>query len=411
MRILFIHQNFPGQFRHLAPAMQMAGHSVRALAVQGKGLEGVETFRHQPGMQPSQTIHPWLAEFETKLIRGTSAMQAMLAMKKQGWSPDLVVTHPAWGEAMFIKEVWPQTRVLAFLEFYYSATGRDVGFEPDMQNLNMDMLARLRLKNMTHMLALECMDHGMAPTHWQRSTFPTVWQDRIDVIFDGIDTRVVCPDSRPQMQLKHPDGTGHALKVGDEVLTFVARQLEPYRGYHQFMRALPRIQAQRPEAITLIVGGDGHSYGNAAPAGSSWKEIFLNEVKDQLDMSRIYFLGTLAYEHYLKVLQLSACHVYLTYPFVLSWSCVEALSAGCAVVGSNTAPVQEVIEANQNGLLCDFFDTQELADKVSHILKHPDQYKTMRQQARHTAVSRYDLQSQCLPAQQKLLTSMVSKSV
>ncbi|MGV1046066.1 glycosyltransferase [Limnohabitans sp.] len=409
MFILFIHQNFPGQFRHLAPAMQAAGHTVRALAVQGKGLQDIEIVRHQPSIAPSKTIHPWLAEFETKLIRGTSALQAMLAMKQQGWNPDLVVTHPAWGEAMFIKEVWPECKVLAFLEFYYSAVGRDVGFEPEMQTLNMDMLARLRLKNMTHMLALECMDHGMAPTHWQRSTFPSVWQDRIDVIFDGIDTTMVQPGTQAQMQLKHADGTGHNLKVGDEVLTFVSRQLEPYRGYHQFMRALPRIQAQRPNAITLIVGGEGQSYGPAAPKGSSWKNIYLDEVKDQLDMSRIYFLGTLAYENYLKVLQLSACHVYLTYPFVLSWSCVEALSAGCLVVGSRTAPVQEVIEDGQNGVLCDFFDVQELADKVSHVLKYPARYKLMRTAARKTAVSRYDLQSQCLPAQQKLLTSMVSR--
>lgn len=408
MRILFIHQNFPGQFRHLAPAMQAAGHSVRALAIQGKGLTGVDMVRHQPNMQPSKTIHPWLAEFETKLIRGTSALQAMLAMKQQGWHPDLVVAHPAWGEAMFIKEVWPHTKVLAFLEFYYSATGRDVGFEPGMDNLNMDTLAQLRLKNMTHMLALECMDHGMAPTHWQRSTFPSAWQDRIDVVFDGINTQVVRPDAKPHMQLQHADGTGHRIKVGDEVLTFVARQLEPYRGYHQFMRALPKIQAQRPQAITLIVGGDGHSYGQAAPKGSSWKNIYLNEVKDQLDLSRIYFLGTLAYENYLKVLQLSSCHVYLTYPFVLSWSCVEALSAGCVVLGSRTAPVMEVIEDGHNGVLCDFFDTEALADKASHVLALPQAYQTMRQRARETAVSRYDLHTQCLPAQQKLLTSLVA---
>lgn len=409
MFILFIHQNFPGQFRHLAPAMQAAGHTVRALAVQGKGLQDIEIVRHQPSITPSKTIHPWLAEFETKLIRGTSALQAMLAMKQQGWNPDLVVTHPAWGEAMFIKEVWPECKVLAFLEFYYSAVGRDVGFEPEMQTLNMDMLARLRLKNMTHMLALECMDHGMAPTHWQRSTFPSVWQDRIDVIFDGIDTNVVQPGTQAQMQLKHADGTGHSLKVGDEVLTFVSRHLEPYRGYHQFMRALPRIQAQRPKAITLIVGAEGQSYGPAAPQGSSWKNIYLDEVKDQLDMSRVYFLGSLAYENYLKVLQLSACHVYLTYPFVLSWSCVEALSAGCAVVGSRTAPVEEVIEDGLNGVLCDFFDVEDLADKVSHVLKYPARYKRMRAAARKTAVKRYDLQSQCLPAQQKLLTSLVGR--
>jgi glycosyltransferase involved in cell wall biosynthesis len=172
------------------------------------------------------------------------------------------------------------------------------------------------------------------------------------------------------------------------------------------MRALPRIQAQRPKAITLIGGAEGQSYG-PAPKGSSWKNIYLDEVKDQLDMSRVYFLGTLAYENYLKVLQLSACHVYLTYPFVLSWSCVEALSAGCAVVGSRTAPVEEVIEDGSNGVLCDFFDVADLADKVSHVLKYPTRYKRMRAAARKTAVKRYDLQSQCLPAQQKLLTSLV----
>lgn len=407
MNILFIHQNFPGQFKHLAPALKAVGHDVRALALGGAGLPHVPMQRYKLQRSTTAGIHPWVGEFETKVIRGEAALSAMHNMHQQGWSPDLVVAHPGWGEALFVKDLWPHTKLLNFIEFHYGTQGRDTGFDPEFGTPTLAANARLRLKNANNLLALESMDWGLSPTQWQKSTIPAPWQDRVSVIFDGIDTVRIRPDPAAQITLRMTDGQMQNLSAGQPVLTFVARELEPYRGYHRFMRALPEIQARCPQAVTLIVGGDGVSYGAAPPEGKSWKSIFLSEVQDRLDMSRVHFLGQLPYEQYLRVLQISACHIYMTYPFVLSWSCVEALSAGCLVLGSRTSPVQEVIEHNRNGLLVDFFDTAALVEQATQALSHPQRFTHLRAAARDSAVRHYDLQSQCLPAQIGLIQRLL----
>lgn len=406
MKILFIHQNFPAQFRHLAPALQRMGHDVKALTVKGGSLPGIDTLRHDARMKTFTGGHPWTAEFNNKVASGTSALQTMLQLQASGWRPDLVVAHPAWGEAMFVKDLWPSCLLLCYLEFYYRWTGQDVGFDPEFVHGDLNAQARLRLKNLTHLLALEAMDMGLTPTHWQRSSFPAPWSDRLRVIFDGVDTKRAHPNPQAQLTLQDAHGAQRTVKAGDEVLTFVARNLEPYRGYHQFMRALPEIQRQRPRAVTLIVGGDSTSYGPRPVGAPSWKAQYLNEVRDRLDVGRVFFLGQLTYEHYLRVLQVSACHVYLTYPFVLSWSCMEAMSAGCMVVGSRTPPVEEVVEDGVNGLLCDFFDPNELAAKVCRVLGNPEAYRAMRDQARRKMVDQYDLRQVCLPQQLALIQEL-----
>ena len=190
---------------------------------------------------------------------------------------------------------------------------------------------------------------------------------------------------------------GIALRPGDDVVTFVNRNLEPYRGCHSFIRAMAEIQRRRPLARIVIVGGDGVSYGSKPPAGTTWKALFLKEVEDQIDLSRIHFVGTVPYNAFIGLLQVSACHVYLTYPFVLSWSMLEAMSAGCLVVGSRTQPVQEVIRHGENGLLVDFFSPKEIAEQVVQVLDAPGDFTAIRQRARQTIVDRYDLKSTCLP--------------
>lgn len=404
MKVLFIHQNFPGQFKHLAPALKAAGHEVVALGMREPVMPGIPTLRHQPAGKGTPGLHPWMQELEAKVMRGESALKAMLALRQKGWHPDSVIAHPAWGEALFVKEVWPKARVLCFLEFFYSAEGLDVGFDPEFGPPTLDLLARLRLKNVTQLLALQTMDRGLSPTRWQRSTYPQPWQAQIDVVFDGIDTRRLAPDTAASLTLQDDSGQTLQLRHGDEVLTFVSRHLEPYRGYHQFMRALPEILRRRPQARVLIVGGDGLSYGSPAPGGQSWKNVFLQEVREQLDLTRVHFVGQLPYAKYIQALQVSRCHVYLTYPFVLSWSCVEALACGCAVVGSDTPPVQEVIEHGQNGLLVDFFSPQALAETCIEVLSQPQRYQALRERARARAVATYDLQGVCLPAQVALIT-------
>jgi glycosyltransferase involved in cell wall biosynthesis len=365
--------------------------------IDGKGLPGITLHRYQPKRGNTPGIHPLAADFETKAIRGEACADAMLQLKSQGMVPDLVVAHPGWGEALFVKEIWPSTKLLSFIELFYTTHGQDVGFDPEFNNTDFVSQARVRVKNANNLLALDTMDWGLSPTLWQRNTNPALYHERISVIFDGIDTQTVKPNPDAYITLGRAQLT---LRPGDEVLTFVNRNLEPGRGYHIFMRALPGIMRRRPNARVVIVGGDSVSYGQKPPPGvTSWKQHFLDEVRGQLDMGRIHFVGRIPYPTYLSLLQVSACHVYLTYPFVLSWSCFEAMSAGGLVVASNTPPVTELVSHGENGLLVDFFDIAALTEQVVEVLANPAAYRHLRQAARSTIVSRYDLESVCLPQQ------------
>ncbi|MGH8673366.1 MAG: glycosyltransferase [Burkholderiales bacterium] len=401
MNVLFVHQNFPGQFKHLAPRLARAGHRVQALAIDGPGLPDIPLRRYKPARSTSPQTHPWAQEFETKVIRGEACAAAALRLKNEGFSPDVIVANPGWGESLFLRDVWPRAKMLALIEFFYATHGLDFDFDPEFHRADPARDAKLRAKNAHLLMALSDMDRGLSPTEFQRSTVPEPYRARISVIFDGIDTGVVQPDPAASLTV-----AGHTLRAGDEVLTFVNRNLEPYRGYHVFMRALPEILQKRPGAIALIVGDGGVSYGAAAPEGKTWKQIFFDEVKDRLDATRVHFLGRLPYARYLKVLQLSACHVYLTYPFVLGWSCIEALAAGCLVVGSRTPPVEEAIAHEKNGLLVDFFDAAALAQTVCDALERPQEFAALRIAARRSALNRYDLASVCLPQQVRLVEAL-----
>jgi len=407
-RFLFLHQNFPGQFVHLAATLARTGHEVRAIGVTPKQVEGVRVQQYRPAYGNTSGVHRFAAEFETKMIRADACADSMLVARRTGFIPDLIVANPGWGEATFAKDVFPESCLLNYLEFHYRAEGADVNFDPEYFDAALDVRMRTRAKNANNLVALDAMDWGLCPTEWQASTLPHHFKSRVDVIFDGIDTDRVRPDKSAAILLAKGTERERILRAGDEVVTFVSRNLEPYRGYHKFMRALPLILSRRPSAVALIVGGADVSYGRPPPSGTTWQRQFLDEVADHVDVSRIFFLGRLPYVGFLKVLQLSACHVYLTYPFVLSWSCVEALAAGCAVVGSDTAPVKEVIEDGVNGVLVDFHDTLALAERVADVLANPGRYATMRARARREAIARYDLARVCLPAQLRLVNRLMA---
>ena len=403
MNILFIHQNFPGQFKHLAPALVRQGHNVVAMPLtmqeaQPSVWNGVRVVPYPVSRGTSPNIHPWVGDFESKVIRGQACFEAALQLKASGFTPQVIIAHHGWGESLFLKDVWPQARLGIYCEFHYQPHGADVGFDAEFPPANASDVCRVRLKNTNNLLHFETADAGLSPTHWQASTFPESFQRRITVVHDGIDTQAVAPNPAVSLTL----GGTLALTRQDEVITFVNRNLEPYRGYHTFMRALPEILKRRPNARVLIVGGDGVSYGARPPQGQTWKDIFASEVRPEIsaaEWSRVHFLGTIAYAHFLALLQLSSVHVYLTYPFVLSWSLLEAMSAGCAVVASDTQPLKEAIVQGQTGRLVNFFDARGLAAEVCTLLDDPLQRQRLGAQARIFARSNYDLQTVCLPRQ------------
>jgi glycosyltransferase involved in cell wall biosynthesis len=421
LNILFVHQNFPGQFRYSAAALAAdTRNTVVALTINppAYATPGVTIVRYPVKRKPAENVSPYLNDFQTKVLRAEACAAAALEVQKKGFRPDVIVVHPGWGEHMFLKDIWPDTRMLTFMEFFYSAEGQDTNFDPEFASDALRARIRTRAKNTNHLTALHATDWAYSPTQWQKSTLPEVYKPTTSVIFDGIDTDFIKPDAEAVFTL--PDG--RSVKVGDEVLTFVNRNLEPYRGFHIFMRALPAIQKARPNAITLIVGGDEVSYGSApvadkpgspAKPGSlerTWRDVMMAEVGDKLDMSRIAFLGRIPYPEYRKLIQVSRVHAYLTYPFVLSWSMLESLAAECLVVGSSTPPVKEALHHGHNGLLVDFFDVGGWSETIAQALAKPADYMPLRRQARVDVLAKYDLQSICLPRQIKLITALAEHS-
>jgi glycosyltransferase involved in cell wall biosynthesis len=402
MKILFVHQNFPGQYLHLARHLAHdATHEVVAIT-QRKDvkLHGVKTLVYAPPRKVTQHMHPYLADTEAGVLNGQQVARIALQLRDSGFTPDIMVGHNGWGEIWFLKDVFPAVPLLGYFEFFYRSSGSDVGFDPATPS-SFDDGPRLRVRNTGNLIGLEAADAGQCPTQWQKRQFPRHFQPILHEVHEGIDTRVAAPDPAAFVRLAK---AGVELRAGDEVVTYVARNLERYRGFPSFMRALPAILSRRPKAHVLIVGGDETSYGpRRASDTPTLRQQMLAELGGSLDTSRVHFVGKLPHSAFIKILQVSMAHVYLTYPFVLSWSMLEALSAGCLVVGSRTQPVEEVIRDGENGVLADFFSPADIASKVIAALEHPREHAAIRSRARQSILQRYDLASICLPAQLALL--------
>ena len=407
MKILFIHQNFPGQFKFLAPALVKRGHEVKVLSPKTNDFGtdiGIEYISYKISKSSSKDIHPWLADFEPKIIRAEACFKEAVKLQINGYTPDKIIAHYGWGESLFLKQVWPEAKLGLYCEFFYHSSGADVGFDPEFTEDDLGDSCRLQIKNLNNYLHFPIADGGLCPTHWQASTFPNEFQEKITIVHDGIDTNAVRPNNATSIKFNN----GLELNSDSEIITFVARTLEPYRGYHIFMRSLPKLLAERPNARVMIIGSAEGGYG-AKPNKKkykdlTWKNIFINELKDQLsssEWSRVHFLGHLEYSIFLKLLQVSTVHVYLTYPFVLSWSLLEAMSSGCAIIASDTQPLHEAITDNETGILVNFFDHETLAKTIIKVLSDKDLRLRLGRNARKFAIENYDLYSACLPIQLK----------
>jgi glycosyltransferase involved in cell wall biosynthesis len=405
MNYLFIHQNFPGQYRHVvAHLASQPGNQIYFITQPNDNvMPGVYKVTYTKDQRGAINCHAYSVELDRAISTGAAAADACRRLRDQGFRPDLIVGHSGWGETLFAKDVFPDVPLLANFEFYYHSRGVDVDFDPEFSSIFNDP-SFLRARNGVSLLAFQAADWGHSATRWQHSLHPPELQSRISVIHEGIDTELACPKPKAAFQLP---GSRRKLTRHDEVLTYVARNLEPYRGFHVFMRALPLLLRRRKRLQVTIVGGDDVSYGAPPPPLSTYRAMMLEEVGSQLDLERVHFLGLIDHRSYLSLLQISSVHVYLTYPFVLSWSFVEALACGCVVVGSSTPPVLEVLRDCENGLIVDFFSHRALADRIEEALEQPEKMQRLRTAARSTALEQFDLKNVLLPRWRKLFDDLI----
>ncbi|KIK86217.1 glycosyltransferase [Pseudomonas koreensis] len=383
MNLLVIHQNFPGQFRHVV--LEALRRRIKVLAIgrdTAPGVVGIELRQYRSSRIDSNIGHPYLRGYEVAVRDGQSVFELLKKLKREGYRPDIVLAHPGWGESLFVKDVYPNVPLIHFCEYYYRAQGADSGFDREFAGA-WDASSRLRVLNSMHLLNIEQCDVGIAPTQWQRSLFPQAYQPKIRVIHEGVIQKL---HAEKVEAVTLPNGV--VIKTCQPIVTYVARNLEPYRGFHVFMRSISHIQAQCPTAQIVIVGGDDVSYGRRPVGFKNWRERMLSEVG--CDTSKVHFAGRLPYQKYRAVLELSKVHVYLTYPFVLSWSLLEAMASNCVVIGSDTAPVTEVVVDGVNGFIVDFFDGEAIAAKVCGGLRCFKELDDLRNAAKRTA-SRFSI--------------------
>ena len=414
-QILFAHQNFPAQYKHLAPALSNRKDiEVSSLAITQRKIPNINNYFYNLSTGNNDGTHRLALEFEAKMIRAESAAKRCLELREDGLEPDIVISHPGWGETLFVKEVWPNTKLLNYFEYYYHTNNSDVDFDNDPElnhERGFELYTKLIARNQPLLMSCLQSDAMISPTKFQADTAPNAFRNNIHVIHDGVDTDFLKPDKEAYITLSKESGLANEvtkLTKKDKIVTFVNRNLEPYRGYHIFMRALPEILEKHPDACILIVGEFGVSYGATPKDGTSYKDKFLNEVRKDLkeNIKRLRFLGRVDYNSLISMFRVSSAHVYLTYPFVLSWSMIEAMSVGSLVIGSDTEPVKEVISNNKNGLLVDFHDPKNLAKKVIEVLDNKDDYDVIRSEARKTVIKNYDLNTVCLPKQIELVESL-----
>ncbi len=359
----------------------------------------IKIFGYKSPQPASKNTHNYLRSTEAQVRRGQQVYRAALELKASGFYPDKIIFHSAWGEGLFLKEVFPNAKTISYCEFFYQKEGGDLGFDPNVP-VTVDDKLKIQIKNTTQLLSLIYCDSAISPTKWQRSTFPSEYGNKIEVVHEGIDTDFFSPNNSAEFKFRDKK-----LTQKNKIITYCARNLEPYRGFDQLMNSLPLVQEKQPDAQIIVAGGDDVSYGRPHPSGKSYREVYQDLLKDKVNWDNVHFVGKLPYSEYLKVLQISSVHIYLTYPFVLSWSLLEAMSVGCVIIGSATSPVEEVICDQKEGLLVDYFDNEKLSEKISEVLSNPSDFVEMRKEARKTIISSFDLKSKCLPKWKEILTS------
>jgi len=386
MRILFVHNNFPGQYRRIMSYLderpKLGVEMFAATLETNRQVTPVkQTLKYKPHREPRKDIHPSLVYSEQAVILGQALYSKLLPSKEAGFKPDIILSHSGWGASMFLKDLFPDSKLLSYFEWYYNSLNSDVMFlrdEPYDPNEQM----RIRMKNTPILHDLAAMDHGQCPTNFQHGKFPDIFQKNISVLHDGVDTKLFKPDAKAKVKIGD-----HTFTAEDEVITYVARGMEEYRGFPQFMDTVHQLQQRRPNLHVVILGNDRVAYGAKRKDGKTFKQAMLE--KYDFDMSRLHFLGLQPLDVFKSLMQITRAHVYLTVPFVLSWSMLEAMGAGALIVGSDTDPVKELVTDGENGVLVPFFEPEAIADKICHILDNKAEYEPLRKKARKTILEHY----------------------
>ncbi len=406
MRILFVHNNFPAQYRRIMAYLDerpKLGVEVYAatLDTNQQKTQAKKTIKYKPHREPRENIHPALLYTERAVIQGQALYSALLKSKQAGFKPDIILAHSGWGAGLFLKDLFPDSKLLTYYEWYYHSINsdgmflRDKPYDPNAQ-------MRIRMKNTPILHDLAAMDHGQCPTAFQKSKFPDIFQSGITQLHDGVDTKFFKPKANARVKVGD-----HIFTKADEVITYVARGMEEYRGFPQFMETVYKLQQRRPNLHVVILGSNRVAYGNKRSDGKSFKEAML-ETYD-FDMDRLHFMGLQPLGVFCGLMQITRAHIYLTVPFVLSWSMLEAMGAGALVVGSDTEPVRELITDGENGLLVPFFDTDAITDKISHVLDNNEEYDPLRKNARQTIKDSYAVKD-LLPQYWNLIKSVANGS-
>ena len=383
--VLFVHNNFPAQFRDLAQTLMARG--VRCAAIgqsTAPGLQDLTMGRYGLGRGTTPGILPFAVRAEADLIRASGAFRMAKALKEKGFDPAVIVGHPGWGETIFLDEVWPQAKQVLFAELFYKGHGLDVDFDTEFHETTEEAVLRAKAKSAMMALAFTNAAAIVAPTEFQASTLPSIFHPRVRIIHEGVDVDAIRPGPAEPFALSD----GRAIAPGTPVITYVNNNLEPMRGLHIFARALPRLMAEAPDAQVLVFGHDNpRPYGGPPPEGKSWRQVAFEGL--EFDRSRLHFLGKTDHVRMLAGLRLSTAHVYYTYPFVLSWSLVEAMASGCYIIASDTAPLHDAIEDGVNGRLLPFFDADALSRALIEACRNPRAAAPLRAAARTTAVEKF----------------------
>jgi len=394
LKILFVHQNFPGQYLHILRSL-LADNQIRPgthelvfmTEPNLNNLAGVRKVTYAKPPLSQAGVHPDAHDFDVAMRRAAACAMGAMKIKSLGFTPDIILGHHGWGEMLNLVDVFPGVPILGYFEYFYRTQNSDVNFDPEFP-LPHTRYSGVRAKNGVNLQALALNQYGQAPTVWQKSTYPDWAQERIELLEEGVDLDLCKPD--PEIRKK-------TLKVGtlsvaprQKLVTYVARNLEPYRGFHTFMRALPKILGARQDVIVSIVGGDEVSYGAAHPKGP-WRQVLLTELQGKLDLSRIHFLGKIPYDQHLNLLKRSDAHIYLSYPFVASWSLREAMACGCMIIGGDTPTITEFITHGETGIVVPALDPKAIAKAVLEALENPKRGAAMRRAARDYAESRLDM--------------------